>query len=295
MPSPKTIRDIKSNLLRPALTSHFEVQIPIPDSLTAEYLSANGLFGFKGSNKQGRLNLMCSEATLPGSSLATFEINDNFHGVTERHAYRRIYDDRIDFTFYVDAENYIPIRFFEVWMKSIVGESVTESGGRPGSKSPNYFYRNSYPIEYMCEQGLKVIKFERDYAQKLEYEFINAFPISITSMPVSYEASSLLKCSVSLSYIRYILIPTGKDPKHRDAGPSPSAGYSDPTLEAAFNAVNNPLSGAGFNDPEVERRAQAALNPTSGNASTDPRVEAAFQAFNQSDSDTFTSLPVTNK
>ena len=29
MPSPKTIADIKLNLLRPALTSHFEVKIPI--------------------------------------------------------------------------------------------------------------------------------------------------------------------------------------------------------------------------------------------------------------------------
>jgi hypothetical protein len=295
MPSPKTIADIKLNLLRPALTSHFEVVIPIPSSLTEEYLKANGLPGYKGSNKQGRLNLMCSEATLPGSSLATFDINDNFHGVTERHAYRRIYDDRIDLTFYVDAENYIPIRFFETWMKSIVGESVTESGGRPGSKLSNYFYRNNYPIEYMCEQGLKVIKFERDYAQKLEYEFINAFPISITSMPVSYEASSLLKCSVSLSYIRYILIPTGTDPKHRDAGPSPSAGYSDPALEAAFNAVNNPLFGAGFVNAETERRTQVALNPLSGSGFGDSRLESAFQALNQSDSDTFTSLPVTNK
>jgi hypothetical protein len=81
------------------------------------------LSGFKSSSKQEQLNLMCSEATLPGSNLATFEINDNFHGVTERHAYRRVYDDRIDLTFYVDADNYIPIRYFETWMKYVAGES----------------------------------------------------------------------------------------------------------------------------------------------------------------------------
>jgi pantothenate kinase len=64
---------------------------------------------------------MCSEATLPGSNLATFEINDNFHGVTERHAYRRVYDDRIDLTFYVDADELvIPIKYFETWMKYVV-------------------------------------------------------------------------------------------------------------------------------------------------------------------------------
>jgi hypothetical protein len=119
------------------------------------------LSGFKGSGKQGQLNLMCSEATLPGSNLATFEINDNFHGVTERHAYRRVYDDRIDLTFYVDAENYIPIRYFETWMKYVAGESVSEGGGKLSSKDPNYFYRVNYPNQYMCKQGLKVIKFER--------------------------------------------------------------------------------------------------------------------------------------
>jgi hypothetical protein len=225
------VTDIKSKLLHPALTSHFEVTIPIPDGLKdGKILDANGLPGFNSDRLLGRLQLMCSEATLPGSNLATFEINDNFHGVTERHAYRRVYDDRIDLTFYVDAENYIPIRYFETWMKYVAGESVSAGGGKLSSKDPTYFYRVNYPKDYMAT-GLKVIKFERtanvtanvtptsyevkgdSYTSKtLEYEFINSFPISVSSMPVSYDSSSLLKCSVSLSYIRYILIPPGTDP-----------------------------------------------------------------------------------
>jgi hypothetical protein len=60
---------------------------------------------------------------LPGSSLATHENNSDFPGVTQKFAYRRLYDDRIDFTFYVDAENYLPIKYFESWIKFIVGES----------------------------------------------------------------------------------------------------------------------------------------------------------------------------
>ena len=39
----------------------------------------------------------------------------------------------------------------------------------------------------------------------ITYEFIGAYPISISSMPVSYEASSLLKCTVSMSYLRYVM------------------------------------------------------------------------------------------
>ena len=39
----------------------------------------------------------------------------------------------------------------------------------------------------------------------LTYNFVRAFPIAVASMPVSYDASSLLKCTVSMSYIRYYI------------------------------------------------------------------------------------------
>jgi len=204
-PTPKKIADIKLNLLRPALTSHFAVTIPKPPAGGFdEFLKYNGVI-----LNQGKLNLMCSEATLPGSNLATFEINDNFHGVTERHAYRRVYDDRIDLTFYVDADNYLPIRYFETWMKYIVNESRgKQTDKNAGSEDREYFYRVRYPEgkNGYTADGLTVTKFERDYTQTLEYKFIRSFPISINSMPVSYDASSLLKCTVSMSYIRYVLI-----------------------------------------------------------------------------------------
>ena len=217
MSSPKTIADIKLNLLRPELTSHFAVTIPKPGGGFDGFLASNGIT--LTSLNRGKLNLLCSEAVLPGSNLATFEINDNFHGVTERHAYRRVYDDRIDLTFYVNADNYMPIRYFEIWMKYISGESVSAGGGMLSSKNSNYFYRVNYPDKYMAT-GLQVIKFERTGDTKNEryiskpliYEFINSYPISVASMPVSYDSSSLLKCSVSLSYIRYLMMPTGTDP-----------------------------------------------------------------------------------
>ena len=212
MPTVRNIAKIKSSLLHPALTSHFEVKIPIPGGGFGNFLKYNGV-----NLDQERLNLMCSEATLPGSNLATFEINDNFHGVTERHAYRRVYDDRIDLTFYVDADNYLPIRYFETWIKYIVDESRGKQADKnAGSEDRNYFYRVRYPegTNGYTSDGLTVTKFERTgntdnssyQGSTLEYKFIRAFPISINSMPVSYDSSSLLKCTVSMSYIRYILM-----------------------------------------------------------------------------------------
>ena len=73
-PTPKKIADIKLNLLRPALTSHFAVTIPKPNGGDfGEFLKDNGVIF-----NQGKLNLMCSEAVIPGSNLATFEINEIF-------------------------------------------------------------------------------------------------------------------------------------------------------------------------------------------------------------------------
>jgi len=213
MPKIRTVGDIKSKLLHPALTSHFEVEIPKPldvDGKFKKFLEDNR---YQDNSVLGdQLNLMCSEAILPGSNLATLELSSNYTGVTERHAYRRIYDNNIDFTFYVDADKYLPIKYFEIWMKFIVDESVEKQDDKGvGSKDSNYFYRVRYPKEYMCEQGLKVTKFERTGNGKsytgstLIYNFVNAFPISVFSMPVSYESSSLLKCTVSFSYIRYYI------------------------------------------------------------------------------------------
>lgn len=236
MPSPRTISEIKSSLLRPALTSHFEVRIPIPSKMIERegnnkksFLEYNNIQ--INSVSQDNLNLLCSEATLPGSNLATLEITNDFHGVTERHAYRRVYDDRIDLTFYIDADSYLPIKFFETWMKFCVDESVGQQSDKgSGSKDPSYFYRVRYPSEYICTQGLQVIKFERNYGNYLVYDFVNAFPISFSSIPVSYESSSLLKCTVSMSYIRYVL-------NYSDADPIDKGGNLTPEQQADINSI----------------------------------------------------------
>ena len=196
MPTIRNIDTIKATLLSPALTSHFDVEIGFPSGSLGTTL--RGVLG--GTTvQQDRLNLMCSEAVLPGSSLATTEVNNDYTGVTERHVYRRIYDETIDLSFYVDAANYLPIKFFETWISEIVNEDQDDA------ISPTYSYRARYPDDYMNKQGLKVIKFERDLNSQLQYTFVNSYPRSITSMPITYDGSSLLKCSVQMTYMRYVM------------------------------------------------------------------------------------------
>ncbi len=195
--------ELKSKLMRPALTSHYAVYFNVAE-LLFENPKIPGKKGIKNffSNRQSDidaelLTLSCSEASLPGSSLATHEINNDFTGVTERHAYRRQYDDRIDFTFYVDHD-YKIIKFFETWMSWIVGEDQFIDQSKL-----NYSYRVKFPEDYRVT--LYVQKFEKDFDKYTEYTFVGAYPISINSMPISYESSQLLKCTVSFSYIRYFM------------------------------------------------------------------------------------------
>jgi len=244
MPSIKSVSDIKSSLLRPALTSHYLVEIGLPsngqdgDGDFRSHLKEDGIE--LNIVRQEKLNLLCAEASLPGSSVATFEVNNDYSGTTERHAHRKFFDDRIDFTFYVDAEDYLPIKFFESWIRYVTGSGTTDTNSE---KAKTYFYRMNFPDEYTSDQGLTVTKFERDTYKRegsykatgngLVYTFIRSFPISITSMPVSYEGANLLKCTVSMSYIRYIVealkdTPGGKESLFNNDG----SRFSNPSFSS---------------------------------------------------------------
>ena len=285
-PSKKSVSDIRSNLMRPATTSHFDVFIREPSGSEGNtwdnFKVDNNLAGYN----QEFLHLCCSETVLPGSSLTTHEVNNDFTGVTERHAYRRLFDDRIDLTFYVMinqskspglTNTYLPIRLFEGWIKYIAAEQKARSGNNV--KSSNYSYRMRYPNEYYG--GLTIRKYERDYGASIEYEFVNAYPISVSSMPLSYDASSLLKCTVSFSYIRYYiseLVGSGY------ADRTTINGQSTPIEQAQFNTSNLTLSGlegsGALGTPgrlAVGGIPQSAAN-SSGNAAgaRDRRVEAGL-------------------
>jgi hypothetical protein len=188
MATGRSVAKIKSALLRPSLTSKFFVTITPPSVLR----------GFYNQTDADEFYMSCSEASLPGVSLNTQEITGDRHGVTERNAYRRMYDDRIDLTFYVEGKTYSQIRYFERWINFIVGNDTQDDRFKT-----EYDYKVKYPREY--KTGMKVSKFEKDDGFKLNYHFIAAYPIAINSMPLSYGSTDLLKCTVSMTYLRYII------------------------------------------------------------------------------------------
>jgi hypothetical protein len=208
-PTPPTIAQLKSKILRPATTSNFQCWFPPPTSV-ANWIKEKKSAGIDVSYNNEILELIslnCMEASLPGSTFATTEITDDYSGVTERHAYRRQYDDRSSFTFNVDnstdngkGSNYNVLLFFEAWMQYIVGEQYSE-----GLENPNYFYRVNFPADYQTPY-IVVNKFEKDYkGNYLQYRFHQAYPLEVNSIQVSNESSQILQVTVSFTYTRYTI------------------------------------------------------------------------------------------
>ena len=190
---------IANRLMGPlAQTNHFLVTIssltPEVESYLQSFTNASDLRRFL-SEKSG---ILCSDASLPTTTYATAEVKDNFMGIPQQFAHTRIYTD-IDFTFYVD-EDYTLLKTFEGWMEYIA------SGANPlmQQQTKSFYRRMRYPDSYKCNT-LYINKFEKDFKRTMRYQFINAFPKSMSSVPVSYGAADILKVTVSFNYDRYIV------------------------------------------------------------------------------------------
>ena len=225
-PEKLRVSDIKSRLLNVAQSSLYRLTLSVPtvvrskvsdltdldlDNISLSCSEAN-LPGSTLNLNDGdyeNINLLCSEATLPGSSLTTHDVTNDYHGVTEKMAYRRMYDETVGLTFYVDRD-YKVIQLIEGWMDYITGIDDKQT-----YKKPYASYRMAYPSSY--KENMFLTKFEKDQFTRdfsetrggtrttsrtvLEYTFVNAFPLSLTAIPVSYDDSQVLKCSVSFYFI----------------------------------------------------------------------------------------------
>ena len=201
--------------------------------LLRQHLRVRGLSGRFVAETAG---LLCNSAVLPGSRLATADIIGNHMGVSEKMAHSRIFT-QIQLEFYVDSE-YNTLKFLEHWMEFIANGS-TSRVNRQSNK--DYYVRMEYPHDYKCDQST-IIKFDRDYKEELEYRFIGLFPIDLSSTPVKYEQSEVLKATATFSFDRYLM---GKfDSLSIARGRSNNITYG--------NGKINRLDGAGISDEILE-------------------------------------------
>jgi len=257
-----------------AQTNHYQVDF---SSLTT--FGGQGLLGYIEDKFGVNLDfisrdsgLLCSEASLPGTSLATAEVKDNFMGISQEFAHTRLYTD-FDFTFYVDSD-YNNLRFFEGWIDFISSgsEILGPIGDGAQPSQSNYYRRMRYPDSYKC-QTISITKFEKNFGPRMTYSFMNAFPKLISAVPVSYGGADVLKVSVSFNYDRYVIGNNGfsKGFQGSFADPKQQSSELQQVKRDTFESVTPPVvsnTGTGRNTPPVVPNTGTGRDGTFGSGTT---------------------------
>lgn len=192
------MRDAKDIFGKISQTNHYVVSFSALNNAVVNHIRRK--FGVSDardfvSRKSG---LLCSEAVLPASGYATAQVKGDFMGIPQEFAHTRLYTD-INFTFYVDND-YKNLRIFEGWM-----DYISSGSNKDVDENTNFYYRRfQYPDTYKVDT-MYISKFEKDYKNEIVYQFKNAFPKSMTSIPVAYGTADLLKINVTFNYDRYII------------------------------------------------------------------------------------------
>ncbi len=191
-PRPKRISDILPKIQNVAQTSNFLVKFALPNGELKSHMRRKGLNDRFVVEDAG---LLCYNAVLPGSALASVNTVGDYQGMVERFAHTRNFT-QVNFEFYVDNE-YKSLKFLEHWMEFITGNNSNDLS------SDTYYFQLNYPDDYKSNDT-RVVKFERNYSQFLEYRFVGLFPLTLNSTKVQYGNSQILKATASFSYDRYI-------------------------------------------------------------------------------------------
>lgn len=161
------------------------------------------------NSKANEISFLAYEATLPGTSFQTAEVSGDVQGLSQSYAIKKIFPP-IDISFYIKAD-YGTIIYFEEWMNKI-------SPLQGGQTLNNSFYKFNYPNTYKYAD-INIVKYERDFRapserlkrkgaikdpRSITYSLLKAYPVNIIAIPVSYEASSILRTTITFNYDRYI-------------------------------------------------------------------------------------------
>lgn len=221
------ISDIKPIVTNLAQTSHYQV---IFGGLPGELLQYLSVRDVNSSFISEDVGLLCYSASLPTSSLGIKMVDGNYTGIRENFATGRIYSD-ITLEFYVDS-NYRTMKFLESWMEFISSGSHNNINSvTPAVRQDRdgYFIRMQYP-DYYKSNSTRIIKFDRNYKQEIEYRFYGLFPFDMSPPTITYAQSEILKVSASFKYDRYV------------AGRALSIDYySGSANNVNSNVTNNPI------------------------------------------------------
>ena len=205
--------DVRDPVSRVSLDTFYQVSFNFGNYDKWFNETSSGNRRSNGLDFMQKMNLLCTQAEIPGTSYLTTQAVGHHQGIQEVFPTLRQFPP-LNLTFYVDADHLI-LQVLENWMTYINPLS--------NQRSLNAYGRLNYPDNY--KEIIHLSKFERDTFLKgnnfdgsprattnvSHYEFVNVWPQNVQSMRISYGQSSILRCSIVLSYDRFFTSFDKKD------------------------------------------------------------------------------------
>ena len=173
-----------------------------------------------------RMNLLCQDIQIPGTSFNVMDLKMPKKGLTQKMATARMYNE-LDVSFICDL-NSSPISFFKLWQDMIIGIQPTKMKQNPGLYNPDTYadkqehlaYAQRYNNDYTCD--LTITKLEKfgvekkttpgvdgadpvserpeEYNKSFKVRLGRAYPYSFNTVPYSAGAAETVKCNVAFHY-----------------------------------------------------------------------------------------------
>ena len=194
--------------------SNFEVRLFFPQSL---------------GGVDPQLSLRAESASIPGRTTQTIDDARDITGPPRKLGYTPIYVP-MDVTFLVDEELEVKEKL-ESWMDIITGNHAVATPGEFNSTSP---FNPGYYDDYVGT--IEVVKLNERNTRTMVTRLIEAYPISLALLNLSWESEAVQKLQVQFQYRYYerknitnIMFPSGQQnqtpigsfPARPGPGPSP--------------------------------------------------------------------------
>jgi len=214
-PDKAPLPNFQDYLANPALNNQYTVSLDLSTGVAGtsdlnSWLTGCGVFD---GHPPSRYNFMCSETMIPGMTLDPFMETGTRQGIKEFFPKARNFTD-MAMQFYVSSD-YQSLRLFQEWINFINpvynSQGKTLNAGSP-SGDPEIdtagFFRQRYPVTF--KRNISLTKFERNEQEAITFQFLNAFPIDIASVPLTYDQGQILQVQVSFKYDRYFVMQHNK-------------------------------------------------------------------------------------
>jgi hypothetical protein len=179
--------------------SFIESLINLPNNIIADIKDALSGAATEEQSKTSNasmsryLALQCETAELPGKTLLTADAK--VYGPSFKVPYQTQYSDT-NLTFLCTNEFY-ERKLFELWMESIM-PTDTNNLRFPKGKDSRYL------------TNIKIIQYDEFIRQIFAIELIDAYPIGISSQPLSWSEEGFHRLTVQFAYQKYRVLYQGK-------------------------------------------------------------------------------------